>query len=77
MRIRHPFFRRLHWSPFVVAFPLAYLACTAYLGGFPVGRTAGAGFVALWFALSVYDAVTGHRLLDWLYCEASAAPEDG
>jgi hypothetical protein len=62
------------WNPLVVAVPLAYLGCTASQGGFPAGRTAAAGFVALWFGLSVFDAISGHRLLDWLYSDE--APGD-
>lgn len=53
----------------MVAVPFAYLAYTAYLRGFPAGRTAGAGFVGLWFALSAFDALSGHRWLDWLYSD--------
>ncbi len=64
LRIRHPFLRRLLWNPLVVGIPLAYFGYTAYLRDFPVGRTAGAGFVALWFGLSLFDAVSGHRWLD-------------
>lgn len=66
---RHPFLRRLNWNPLVVAIPLAYLGYTTYQLGFPFGRTAGAAFVALWFGLSVFDALSGHRLLDWLYAD--------
>jgi hypothetical protein len=66
---RHPFLRRLSWNPLIVAVPLVYLGYTAYRGGFPAGRTAGAGFVALWFGLSVFDALSRHRLLDWLYSD--------
>ena len=62
----HPFFRRLGC---IVAVPLAYLGYTAYLKGFPAGRTAGAAFVAVWFCLSAFDAISGHRLLDWLYSD--------
>ena len=69
MRISHPLHRRLLWNPFLVAIPLAYLAYTAYALGFPIFRTVGAGFVAFWFALSVCDMVTGHRLLDWMYSD--------
>jgi hypothetical protein len=65
----HPFIRRLGWNPFIVAVPLAYLGYTAYLKGFPVGRTAGAAFVAFWFGLSAFDAISRHRLLDWLYSD--------
>ncbi len=64
---RHPLGRRLLWHPLVVACPLAFLAYTAYLVGFPAGRTAGAGVVGLWFGLSAFDLASGHRLLDGLY----------
>jgi hypothetical protein len=67
MPSRHPLQLRLTWNPLVVAVPLAFLGYTAYLADFPTWRTAGAAFVALWFGLSVYDALSGHRLLDWLY----------
>ncbi len=70
--MRHPFLRRLAWNPLLVAVFLAYLGYSAYLHGFPVGRTAGAAFVALWFGLSVYDTVTRHRFLDWLLSDESA-----
>jgi hypothetical protein len=69
LRIQHPLYRRLLWNPFLVALPFAYLAYSAYTFGFPIGRTGAAGFVAFWFALSVYDSVTGHRLLDWMYSD--------
>lgn len=69
MRVRHPLLRRLQWHPVLVAVPLAYLGYTAYLAGFPLGRTAGAAFVAFWFALSAFDLASGHRWLDWLYSE--------
>ena len=76
MRIRHSFFRRLQWNPLVVAIPLAFLSYTAYLHSFSLGRTAGAAFVAFWFGLSVYDALSGHRLLDWLYSDDGEPAED-
>lgn len=69
MRARHPILRRLQWNPLLVVIPLAYLGCTAYLAGFPLWRTAAAVFVGLWFGLSVFDAASGHRWLDWLYSE--------
>jgi hypothetical protein len=59
----------LLWNPLVVAVPLTYLGYTAYIGGFPLGRTAGAVFVGLWFGLSAFDTASGHRLLDWLYSD--------
>jgi hypothetical protein len=74
LRVRHPLTRRLLWNPLVVAGPFAYLAYTAYLGGFPVGRTAGAAFVGLWFGLAVFDMASGHRWLDWLYSKESEPP---
>lgn len=76
MRSPHPFLRRLAWNPLIVAVPLAYLGYTAYLSGFPVGRTAGAAFVALWFGLSAFDALSGHRLLDWLYSDENETGGD-
>jgi len=69
MKTRHAFLRRLSWNPAVVAVPFAYLAYTTYLLGFPIARTLGAAFVGLWFGLSVFDLVTGHRLLDWLHSD--------
>ena len=74
MRVRHPLTRRLLWNPLVVAVLLAYLGYTAYLSGFPAGRTAGAAFVGLWFGLSAFDAASGHRWLDWLYSGAAEPP---
>jgi hypothetical protein len=76
LRIRHPFFRRFQWNPMVVAVPLFYLTYTAYLRGFPAARTASAAFVGLWFGLSVFDAVTGHRWLDLLYSDEDESIED-
>lgn len=76
MRLHHPFFRRLSWNPFVVAVLFGYLAYTAYVAGFPVGRTLGAGFVGFWFALSVFDLISGHRLLDWMYASDEVTSED-
>jgi hypothetical protein len=76
LRVRHPLLRRLQWNPLLVAVPFAYLAYTAHLGGYPAGRTAGAAFVGLWFGLSAFDAVSGHRWLDWLYSE-EAEPSGG
>lgn len=76
-QVRHPFTRRLLWNPLVVAVPLAYLGYTAYLSGLPTVRTAGAAFVGLWFALSVFDAVSGHRWLDWLYSDEAEPPAGG
>jgi hypothetical protein len=75
--VRHPLTRRLLWNPLVVAIPLAYLGYTAYLAGFPAGRTAGATFVGLWFGLSAFDAVSGHRWLDWLYSDEAEPPACG
>lgn len=57
------------FEPFQRGF--VYLAYTAFLAGFPIGRTGGAVFVAFWFALSVYDLITGHQLLDWMYSDES------
>ena len=74
MRIRHPLLRRLAWNPLIVFLPFAYLSYTAYALGFPILRTVGAGFVAMWFGLSVFDAATEHRLLNWLY---DGTTEDG
>lgn len=53
----------------MVAIPFAYLSHTAYLAGFPLGRTAGAAFVGIWFGLSAFDAISRHKWLDWLYSE--------
>ena len=77
MRIRHPLTRRLQWNPLLVAVPFIYLAYTAYLAGFPAGRTAGAAFVGLWFGLSVFDLASGHRWLDWLYSDEVERPGGG
>ncbi len=68
-RMRHPFLRRLMWNPLLVAIPLAYSVTATYLNGFPVWRIAVVGSVALWFGLSAYDWITGHRWLDWVYSE--------
>ena len=76
MRVLHPLLRRLQWNPFVVAAPLAFLGYTAYLNGFPIGRTTGAVFVALWFGLSAFDMASGHRWLDWLYSDETEPTRD-
>jgi len=62
------------WNPLAVAIPFAYLAYSAYVAGFPAGRTAGAAFVGLWFGLSAFDAASGHRWLDWLYSGEAEPP---
>src|SRR5271166_5968755 len=75
---RHRLIRRLNWNPFVVAVPLAYLAYSAYTSGFPLWRTAAASVVGLWFGMSVFDWVSKHRLLDWMYPDvATDAPGAG
>jgi hypothetical protein len=58
-----------------VAIPLVYLCYTAYLKDFSIRRSAGAVLVAVWFAMSVYDAASGHRLLDGLYPD-SVEPDE-
>jgi hypothetical protein len=73
---KHSFLRRLNWNPIVVAVPFAYLVYTTVLAGFPLARTAGAAFVTLWFGLSVYDSLSHHRLLDWLYSDEQVPSED-
>jgi hypothetical protein len=77
LRVRHPLARRLLWSPLVGAVPLAYLGYMAYLQGFPPGRTAVAGVVALWFGLAVFDTFSSHRVLDWLYSDEDAGAGAG
>ena len=77
MRVRHPLTRRLLWNPLIAGVLLAYLGYTAYLSGCPAGRTAGAGFVGLWFGLSAFDATSGHRWLDWLYSKEADPPGGG
>lgn len=47
--IRNPLVHGLLWNPVIVAVPFANLASTAYLRGFPFGRTGSAAFVGLWF----------------------------
>lgn len=63
--------QRLCWHPAVTVFPFAFLAWKAYMNGFPVKETAGAIFTALWFGLSVFDLISGHLLLHWLYGDDS------
>lgn len=62
-------FRRLQWNPLLVAIPVGYLCFTTYIQGFPFGRTAAAAFMVVWFGLSVYNTISGHKWLDWLYSD--------
>jgi hypothetical protein len=75
--MRHPLLRRLAWNPIVAAVPLARLWGNSYDSGFPIVRTAGAAFVGLWFALAVYDTLTNHRLLDYLYADEADSDAGG
>jgi hypothetical protein len=76
LRTQHPLSRRLLWNPFIVAIPFGFLCYTAYLSGFPFGRTLGAGVVGLWFVMSVIDALTSHWLLNWMYSEDDERPAE-
>jgi hypothetical protein len=40
-----------------------------YLGRAGIAGLLGLAFIGLWFALSMYDWVTRHRWLDWLYSD--------
>jgi hypothetical protein len=57
----------------VVAVPLVDMWYTASLREFPPGRTAGAVLISFWFGLSLFDLLTGHRWLDWLYSDEDEA----
>lgn len=66
---RYTFWRRFNWNPFVVAVPFIYLWHSAYRFEFPWFRTAAACFVSVWFLGALYDFMSGHRLLDWMYSD--------
>jgi hypothetical protein len=57
------------WNPLIVGVPFAYMMYSAYTQEFTIMRTVRVGLVALWFGISVLDAVSGHEWLDWLYDE--------
>ena len=75
MKRQHSFRHRVSWDPQWVGCALALVIFTAYLDEFPLWSIVGVAFVALWFGLSVYDAATSHRLLDWLYPEDAGTDE--
>jgi hypothetical protein len=64
---RHPLARRLLWNPGFVALPTAYFVHRVWQDGFASARAAGLVTGMSWFALSVFDLITKHRFLDWLY----------
>ncbi|MFO0851596.1 MAG: hypothetical protein U0871_24000 [Gemmataceae bacterium] len=71
---RHPLYRRVIWNPLVVAVPFAYLMYRTWQGDPGPAGWAGVAFIGLWFALSVYDALTSHRWLDILYGDEPSPP---
>lgn len=74
LRIRHPFFRRLQWNPFVVAVPLAVLGYTTDLNGFPVGRPRRSSPSGSGCRRSTWRAGTGW--LDSLYSDEAEPTRD-
>lgn len=64
---RHPFLRRLAWDPSVAIYWVAITGFFAYRDDFSFWLTVGVAINALWFILSVFDTISGHRWLDWLY----------
>ena len=67
--MKHPLSRRLLWNPFLLILPIASLGYSLFTHEFSVVRTTGFAIVGLWFAMSVADSLTNHRLLDWLYSD--------
>jgi len=61
--------RRLIWHPLLVVLLFAELAYRTYLGRTGILGLASLGFIGFWLGLSVYDWLTAHRLLDYLYSE--------
>lgn len=76
MRVRHPFTHRLAWNPLIVSILFAYLLYTTTQRDFPIGRVIGLGIVGLWLVLSLFDVLTKHRLLNWLYPDEVTAAEE-
>ena len=76
MKDHHPLFRRLLWHPLIVAVPFGYLLYRTYLGRAGAGGIAGLAFVGLWFGLSVFDWLTAHSWLNWLYSDEMPDPTE-
>lgn len=74
MTRRHPLYRRVIWNPWVVAVPLAYLLYRTWQGDPGSAGWAGVAFIGLWFVLAMFDGITGHRWLDWLYGDRPPPP---
>lgn len=77
MRHRHPFLRRLGWHPLVAGGCFGLMLYRAYLGRSGPAFYAGLTFIGLWFGPSVFDAATGHRLLNWLHSDERPERDGG
>lgn len=73
---RHPFLRRLGWHPLFAGGWFGLMLDLAYRGKSGPAFYAGLAFIGLWFGLSVFDRVTRHRWLDWLYGDELPGPGD-
>jgi hypothetical protein len=69
---RHSLPRRLLWHPAIVAILTAYFAERTWRLGLSLARTGGLLVSAVWLVLSVFDFMSNHKLLDWLYDDESA-----
>jgi hypothetical protein len=67
MPASHPLSRRLLWRPAFVALPTAYVLYRVSTHRLSGARIGGLVCSAIWFPLSVYNLITKHRFLDWLY----------
>lgn len=57
----------MDWIPFLVAIPVSCTLYSTYHRDFPTSRILGSCFMLLWFGMSLWDFMSGHKLLDWMY----------
>lgn len=64
---RHRLYRRIAWHPLVSGLFAAHSAWSLYASDATVFRVAGLCLTLFWFGLSLFDALTRHKFLNWLY----------